>query len=196
MITKTNPRVATWLALAMGIAAGTSLEAAIVQFTLDTVLTKNSPSYQYLDVTGDGVGDKVMLGHNGTSSWNLTLYGVGDASVGLYQVGDIEWLGGALTSSWIGGEVSFNDVGINGGATTYGRLEGSTFYSEAEDSGAFSFSRIVFNTDSTAAPTGDLAASYDEYVPTSAVPEASTSLGLLALGAGGILTRRRTKRAA
>jgi hypothetical protein len=31
---------------------------------------------------------------------------------------------------------------------------------------------------------------------TSAVPEASTSLGLLALGAGGILTRRRQKRAA
>ena len=31
---------------------------------------------------------------------------------------------------------------------------------------------------------------------TSAVPEASTSLGLLALGAGGILTRRRSKRAA
>ena len=31
---------------------------------------------------------------------------------------------------------------------------------------------------------------------TSAVPEASTSLGLLALGAGGILTRRRTSRKA
>jgi hypothetical protein len=32
--------------------------------------------------------------------------------------------------------------------------------------------------------------------PVSAVPEASTSLGLLALGAGGLLTRRRLKRAA
>lgn len=31
---------------------------------------------------------------------------------------------------------------------------------------------------------------------TSAVPEASTSLGLLALGAGGLLTRRRTGRKA
>ena len=31
---------------------------------------------------------------------------------------------------------------------------------------------------------------------TSAVPEASTSLGLLGLAAGGILTRRRSKRAA
>jgi hypothetical protein len=31
---------------------------------------------------------------------------------------------------------------------------------------------------------------------TSAVPEASTRLGLLALGAGGLLTRRRQKRAA
>ena len=31
---------------------------------------------------------------------------------------------------------------------------------------------------------------------TSAVPEASTSLGLLALGAGGLLTRRRLKRKA
>ena len=34
------------------------------------------------------------------------------------------------------------------------------------------------------------------FVGTSAVPEASTSLGLLALGAGGLLTRRRTSRKA
>lgn len=37
---------------------------------------------------------------------------------------------------------------------------------------------------------------FDTTASTSAVPEAPTSLGLLALGAGGLLTRRRTTRKA
>jgi hypothetical protein len=64
--------------------------------------------------------------------------------------------------------------------------------------------RLIFDKDSTTAPTG-VAYTDDAHTEfgssgggggTSAVPEASTSLGLLALGAGGLLTRRRQKRAA
>lgn len=51
---------------------------------------------------------------------------------------------------------------------------------------------VDFTTQYTKAKTSDFVLATD----ISAVPEASTSLGLLALGAGGLLTRRRLKRAA
>jgi hypothetical protein len=58
--------------------------------------------------------------------------------------------------------------------------------------------RFIFDDTTGAAPVGVTTATtgLSEYGATSAVPEASTSLGLLALGAGGLLTRRRQKRAA
>jgi hypothetical protein len=63
--------------------------------------------------------------------------------------------------------------------------------------------RLIFNKDTGGTIAGlNVNSTYTTYgAPpagggTSAVPEASTSLGLLALGAGGILTRRRQKRAA
>ncbi len=85
--------------------------------------------------------------------------------------------------------VYFTDALINGGLLTFGRMEASWA------PGELTALRVVFNNDSTTAPTGPLAASYTEF-GTSAVPEASTSLGLLALGAGGLVTRRRLKRKA
>jgi hypothetical protein len=51
---------------------------------------------------------------------------------------------------------------------------------------------VDFTTQYTKAKTSDFVLATD----ISAVPEASTSLGLLALGAGGLFTRRRLKRAA
>jgi hypothetical protein len=63
--------------------------------------------------------------------------------------------------------------------------------------------RLIFDKDTGGTIGGlNVNSTYATYVAppasagTSAVPEASTSLGLLALGAGGILTRRRTTRAA
>jgi hypothetical protein len=92
----------------------------------------------------------------------------------------------------------FTDSRINAGATTYGRLE---LTSRRQAGGEFvvQIHRLIFDDTSTAAPTGlptDLNTIPLWSASISAVPEASTSLGLLALGAGGLLTRRRQKRAA
>jgi len=63
-------------------------------------------------------------------------------------------------------------------------LSNRAFYSE--DSGATFGAYAIGNGNAIALSTADI----------SAVPEASSSLGLLALGAGGLLTRRRTSRKA
>jgi hypothetical protein len=56
MRTKRNTNLATWLALAMGIAAATSVEAAMVQITLNQTYTATSAT-GFIDLTGDGVVD-------------------------------------------------------------------------------------------------------------------------------------------
>ena len=91
---------------------------------------------------------------------------------------------------------SFSDANIRSGAQTTGYLD---MIAEAtyEGESRVTVSRLIFD-DATGGTLGGLSvddAAHSEYV-VSAVPEASTSLGLLALGAGGLLTRRRLKRAA
>jgi hypothetical protein len=95
----------------------------------------------------------------------------------------------------------FTDKRINSGVVTGGflDLEGVATGSSA----SLQIHRMIFDANSTTAPTGLTSASTgiaEWSAPsgggTSAVPEASSSLGLLALGAGGLLTRRRQKRAA
>jgi hypothetical protein len=99
----------------------------------------------------------------------------------------------------------FTDQRINSGVVTGGflDLEGVATGSSA----SLQIHRLIFDQDSTTRPTGLTSATtgINPWVApaappsgggTSAVPEASSSLGLLALGAGGLLTRRRQKRAA
>ena len=97
---------------------------------------------------------------------------------------------------------SFSDWRINNSALSSGYLDMEA--ASGEGIASLQIHRLIFDANSTNAPTGVTSAStgLSEWSAasggggTSAVPEASTSLGLLALGAGGLLTRRRLKRAA
>lgn len=93
----------------------------------------------------------------------------------------------------------FTDLRINGNMETYGWADLEVWGSRSgTELGKVQIHRLIFDEASTSAPTGVTSPStgIQEWSATSAVPEASTSLGLLALGAGGLLTRRRSKRAA
>ena len=87
--------------------------------------------------------------------------------------------------------ISFTDARINGGATTQGYLEVNAFNATFSNQ-VVALTRLVFNPNSTTMTTAGLSTgtTYTEWVAPAVVPEPS-SLGLLALGAGGLLARRR-----
>ena len=163
------------------------------------------------DLTGDGIQD--VKG----SAWATYLGPIADirafAGNGLLgrALGNILEVGSNSTED--GGSFrdlaafSFQDSRINNGSRTYGFLDMTASEGPGTGGAKVQIHRLIFDDSSTTAPTGvtsettgltSVNATYGVTTGggTSAVPEASTSLGLLALGAGGILTRRRQKRAA
>jgi hypothetical protein len=98
--------------------------------------------------------------------------------------------------------ISFADANIRSGALTTGYLDMTATASQPGEK-RIAVNRLIFDDATGGAIAGlNVNTTYATYgAPaaggaTSAVPEASTSLGLLALGAGGLLTRRRTSRKA
>ena len=96
--------------------------------------------------------------------------------------------------------ILFSDTNIRSGALTTGYLDIVASASQPGEK-RVTVNRLIFDGDTGGALNGlNVNTTYQTYVAagggTSAVPEASTSLGLLALGAGGLFTRRRSKRVA
>ena len=203
-IMKTSPmnrsHSAALLALALGLAAASSVEAATTAYTWNT-----------------NPGAQAVLG-NFSATVQTEYYGEipGVAFSGKTNL----WAGAGNGGFWTrGGDIQVNYTSefalfSEGGSLYpyYGAVEGTNNYALFADQ-AMRFVVQVDLTGTTAVPvawaqsdisgfniaagkTAIDALSASSGGGTSAVPEASTSLGLLALGAGGLLTRRRSKHAA
>ncbi len=178
---------------ALAIAGASAANGATVQisFANNVVSSVGSGLNNFIaDLTGDGLAD--VKGYPGTSSISVrnieALWGnnnvLGFASDTSVRLGGRGFTTADTDRALV--KFIFSDPEINNGSVTSGFLD-----MQASKNGDLSVQihRLIFDDASTAAPTGLTSAStgIQEW---SAVPEPS-SLGLLALGAGGLLARRR-----
>ena len=208
------------LATVTGVLASTVVSshaaATINQITLSSNLLSTSLNGLNADLTGDGTNDITLgagSGNNGAayvlingnsvgalrytiidSSSNPRMNFIVDAIFANGGVGVGYQASLSLQNIKYLNPISFTDARINGGATTQGYLEVNAF-NASPLSHTVALTRLVFDPNSTTMTTAGLSTgtTYTEWVAP-AIPEPS-SLGLLALGAGGLLARRRRQAA-
>ncbi len=173
--------------------------AATVQITLTGNILTNTTAMDFNgDVTGDGIDDLGATTNMGTNVVSMDIAG-SVAIASYYVTSNLFYAAGpsayasAATPQTISDliPVTFTDSRINGGVATSGFLDvTATNTSITEHS--ITLTRLIFDEMNPAAPTGPFA---DPLPEATLVPEPS-SLGLLALGAGGLAARRRRKNAA
>ena len=216
--TKIDRSAAKWLPGAMALAATTaSSQAATVQITLTGNKISSTGGNQLVaDLTGDKTNDILIDNIDISTSYASVKIGNWGNSAGWMSAGVngakymVDARFGAVVPAAPGtplangpakqsisylNPVTFSDLRINGGAPTDGWLQVNAFNTSAT-SHTVELSRLIFDNASTTRPDFSSFPGVQTAWEVSAVPEASTSLGLLALGAGGLLTRRRLKRAA
>ena len=213
--TPSKPRLVQSLATASGALAASvaATQASTVQITLTGNKLTTSINTLNADLTGDGTADiafgspgQRIAGHSPGVSFQLN--GIGSrlraqfntGSGGSYAV-QAEFAGGGKGTIFENGgpkhdikylnPITFTDARINGGASTQGYLEVNAF-NTSKTLHTIALTRLVFDNASTTLGTGGLStsATYTTFVAV-AVPEPSSFFGLLALGAGGLLARRR-----
>ena len=212
--TKIYRSAAKWLPGAMALAATTaSSQAATVQITLTgNKISSTGGNQLNADLTGDTVANLLLsfgsvstegvfavLGDGGSppvgtliASYSTTAYFVGASfvsggGVGVSYASDA----GVQNISYLN-PITFTDSRINGGEQTEGWLQVNAFNTSATNH-TVELSRLIFDDASTTRPA--FASIPDVQTEWGAVPEPS-SLGLLALGAGGLLLRRSRAKAA
>jgi hypothetical protein len=189
-------RGAAWLALALGLAAAGGTAHAAVIYNSAQVVTITGQGYSVIPLTGNsGPGRITVMSYDGgedfMGGWQSDVMVQGDpgsvtATVSLNDVI------GSSTSGWTGASqvpngthyfgISFN----NGGTTNYGWMQvTASGLGDYDSDQSFTVNSYAYDNTGASIRVG----------ATTAVPEAS-SLGLLALGAGGLLIRRRTSRKA
>jgi hypothetical protein len=202
--TKIDRSAAKWLPGAMALAATTaSSQAATVQITLTGNKISTTGGNQLVaDLTGDDLDDVVIFGSDFPSGCFVF---VGDDFFqaqmnGGYSVRMI--VAGGVGGQRLTGQepvfasslsaVTFSDARINGGAQTGGWVQVNAFNTSAT-SHTVELSRLIFDDASVTRPAfATIPGVQTEF---SIVPEPS-SFALLALGAGGLLARRRRAKAA
>ncbi|TAE73761.1 MAG: PEP-CTERM sorting domain-containing protein [Verrucomicrobia bacterium] len=207
--TKNQSTKAILGALTAASAAG-SANAAIVQITLsgNRLNSQFGNSFNALnaDLTGDSTADITIsgvnfdpIGYGAIVLINGNRVSAQSFFTGSYQGVDAQFAGNGVGVAAAGGApssakylnpITFIDSRINSGASTQGYLEvESRVSSSGGITSSVTLTRLVFNDASTTLTPGGLGTgtTYTEWAP---VPETS-SLGLLALGAGGLLARRR-----
>jgi len=201
---KTARFLATSLTTGLAASAG---NAATVQITLTgNNFSSSTGNNLASDVTGDGISDisfssTSAYGSGATNFVRVNINGsliiaARDSASG--GTADAKFTVGGHVANSIGAGsftsigynyITFTDARINGGAATDGYLEVRAFSGNNEQ--RLTLVRVIFDDASTTRPpaanAGALGATFTEFT---AVPEPS-GLSLLALGAGGLLTRRR-----
>jgi hypothetical protein len=193
-------------------AAGASpaAHAATVQITFNNSFISSTSGNQLVtDFGGDGTpdiegcsffGKIVTVGKCGVEhvvSAGFTsdaAFGAPHAFGVVGGMGDLQYTGSASQAGLAG--VMFSDVNVNGGAAVFGWLDATATGRFSGEYARIDLHRIIFDDSPEAVVPDGVAhadAAYPEYG--AAVPEPS-GLGLLALGAGGRLARRRRAMAA
>ena len=188
---------------ALAIAGASAANGAIVQITLTGNKISSTGNQLVADLTGDTNADVTF----GQESWGPYYVAVGiDGGFRLRAVnmGGMYFVNAADgNSAGVGvpgimngpvpqsasymNHITFTDQRINGGAPTEAWLQVNAFNTSAT-SHTVELSRLIFDDASVTRPA--FATIPGVQTEWSAVPEPS-SLGLLALGAGGLLARRR-----
>jgi hypothetical protein len=219
MKTIKNQRSNTILGTVAALSAVSTANASIVQITLTgNQLSSTSGNDLNADLTGDSVPDVTFAGTNfGNSNFgnNGALVSINGGLVSAqyfwtasYFRKDAQFAAGGTGNPVINGyspnsstyynPISFSDSRIQGGATITGYLYIETYTSGQGGEATVNLLRLIFD-DAFASPDGEsYPGTHPEWVPpsVSAVPEPTNNLALLACGAGGLLIRRRMKRAA
>jgi len=203
---KTARFLATSLTTGLAASAG---NAATVQITLiGNNFSTTTGNQLNADITGDlmpdiAISDSRLINSNTYKGVLVTINGSGLSAVfdsasifdarAAFPNAVVGWgtgpVGGELSDRVAFNPITFTDARINGGAVTqaYLQVEARNFSSSSHE---ISLLRVIFDDASTTRPTGNFAALSQTFTEFSAVPEPS-GLSLLALGAGGLLARRR-----
>ncbi len=188
---------------ALATAGASAANGATVQITFNNSFISSTAGKQLdTDFGGDGVaeGFNAMtgigfariyaggFGYLGSARQALNNAGV---AYGFAAVGAVSALGAPGGSATVSRVTPFSitDDNVRGGLPTVGWLDVTATGRVSGEQGRVEWHRFIFDASTGVAPVGVSHAdtAYPEYV---AVPEPS-SLGLLALGAGGLLARRR-----
>jgi hypothetical protein len=200
---KTSPlnrsRAATWLALALGLAAVGGTAHAAVIYTSDPGLTITSGGQPILLTGNSGPGAINVTAVNGFTGFPSRTRVTGSdfnyTEVAFATLANLDDVIDVSTAGWSyetdtldNGTHYFGISFLNGGTTNYGWMQlTSSGFGDTDASHSITVNAYAYDNTGASIRVG---------ATTSAVPETSTSFGLLALGAGGLLTRRRLKRAA
>ena len=194
---KNRPIGARWVPGIIAAASATTANAATVQITFANNILMNTTGGGVTSFTSDLTGDAFDDVHPDVASNTVGLRrlpsffiasAIFDSSSGArVSVGTMMVSGGSSKTLRVLTAFQFSDLRINNGATTNGWLDLTAHAEKAAQT--LQIHRLIFDDASTTAPTGR-ASTDPAFTEWSAVPEPS-SLGLLALGAGGLLARRR-----
>lgn len=185
---------------ALATAGASMANGATVQITFANNFVANASTGGLTSFNGDLTGDMIADIVGSSFAFRADIRVPGGAILGLasysgsssYVVsvgGGVLNLSGPATLQAVA-SINFSDTNVNGGAVTNGWLD---LTASASSSGyKVQVNRLIFDDTSVTAPTG-VTSSSPTFTEWQAIPEPS-SLGLLALGAGGLLARRRREK--